>query len=140
MGIASGGGDSGRPESWRKKIASRLVLVLASSLLMLLLLEAFARVFVTDPRGLFVSPQLGYAMVPHFSGKHGKFGQFKVRIETNSRGLRDREFSREGRTTANSRPGRFRQLRLGSRGRSRRFPSSSSLCRLQAPRSVHSKS
>jgi lysophospholipase L1-like esterase len=97
MGIPSSGGDGGRPEGWRKQIASRLILVLASTLLMLLLLEALARIFVTDPRGLFsVSPQLGYAMVPHFNGKHGKFGQFKVRIETNSKGLRDREFSAKG--------------------------------------------
>lgn len=91
------GDDVGRSESWQKKIGSRLILVVASTLLMLLLLEAFARVFLTDPRGLFaVSPQLGYVMEPHFSGKHGKFGQFKVRIETNSKGLRDREFSAKG--------------------------------------------
>lgn len=97
MGSASGGGDSGRPESWRKQIASGLILVFASTLLMVLLLEALARVFVTDPLGLFaVSPRLGYAMVPHFSGKHGKFRQFKVAIETNSRGLRDREFAAKG--------------------------------------------
>jgi len=97
MGNPSSGGDVGRSESWRKKIGSRLILALASTLLMLLLLEVLARVFVTDPRGLFaVSPRLGYVMAPHFSGKHGKFGQFKVQIETNSKGLRDREFSAKG--------------------------------------------
>jgi lysophospholipase L1-like esterase len=93
----SSGADVERAESWRMKIGSRLLLVVASTLLTLLLLEAFARVFVTDPRGLFVaSPRLGYVMVPHFRGEHAKFGQFKVEIETNSQGLRDREFSAKG--------------------------------------------
>jgi hypothetical protein len=58
--------------------------------------EVISIVLFPDPLGLFRdSEKLGYEMNPNFDGSHGKLTEFRTRITTNSKGLRDREYGGE---------------------------------------------
>lgn len=75
---------------WPKSL---LLLFLFSVPACLLLAEFGFRMFFCEPVGLFrPSELLGYEMTPGYRGCHKKLSEFDTRIETNSMGLRDREY------------------------------------------------
>lgn len=79
-----------------RKLLQNLAMVLFSLIFTLILLEGAARIFKLGT-GLFWQPdeELGWVNIPNASGWESCYGECQIRVNINSKGLRDREIPYE---------------------------------------------